>query len=249
MSKKTLVVLFCLNILVNIVSAKELSQVAEAPVGKYFYVNSYESENNINQLEVDILFVPNKKEIGSPDHTIFKYVINLTEGTSVCTTRQDYNEKKQLYQEHYYGKLIVVPVKDVDCLVNSLKIIAQQPLQTEERFRISEATEGLEYVTEWLKSFRALTITTENSLAKSEKEKIGNLGADVQTLGFYNWPKTIEGTLLKQEYEISYLEYQLALERKANGKTNLADVQEKEEKYLLLKIKMLNFLRKFHIAD
>ena len=62
MLKKTLFILFCLNILVNVVSAKELRQVAEAPVGKYFYVNSYESENNINQLEVDILFIPNKKE-------------------------------------------------------------------------------------------------------------------------------------------------------------------------------------------
>lgn len=249
MLKKLLLVLFCLNIIVNVGAAQELPQVAEAPVGKYFYVNSYESENNINQLEIDILFIPKKKEASSPDHTIFKYQLNLVEGTSVCTTRQDYNAQNQLYQEHYYGRLITVPIKDVDCLVNSLKIIAAQPLNFDERFNKTKATEGLKYVNDWLKSFRELTIVTENSLTSNEKEKIGNLGSDTQTLAFYNWPKTIEGTLLKQEYEISRLEYELAVERNLNGKNSLAELKAKEEAYILIKIKMHNFLRKFHIAD
>ena len=249
MLKNFILLLFCCSFLANVVNANKLMQVAEAPVGKYFYVNSSESENNINQIQVDILFVPTEQAPGTPDHTIFKYIINLSEGSSICTTRQDYNDKNQLYQEHYYGKLISVPVKDVDCLLNSLKIINAQPLKSNERFSFENSTIGIKYINEWLKSFRELTIVTENGLDEKQKNKIGNLGADTQTLAFYNWPKTIEGTLLQQEYQISKLEYELALERKSKDKIAAQELQIKEERYLLLAIKLRNFLNGFHVAD
>ena len=54
MLKKFILLLFCCSFLANVVNANKLTQVAEAPVGKYFYVNSSKSENNINQIQVDI---------------------------------------------------------------------------------------------------------------------------------------------------------------------------------------------------
>ena len=71
----------------------------------------------------------------------------------------------------------------------------------------------------------------------------------MQSIGFYNWTKSVEGTLHKQNYDISKLEYELALERLAAGKASQAEVTEKERKYQEASSDIQKFLTKFHIAD
>ncbi|MBP2664475.1 MAG: hypothetical protein H6Q71_2423 [Firmicutes bacterium] len=118
-----------------------------------------------------------------------------------------------------------------------------------DRFSLADALTGVQYINEWLKSFHELTKLTADRISPEEKQQVGNLGIDMQTIGFYNWVKSVEGTLCKQEYEIRKLEYELALERNASGKVSQAEVDEKEISYQKARITMQNFITKFHIAD
>ncbi len=118
-----------------------------------------------------------------------------------------------------------------------------------ERFSFQSALTGVQSINNWLESFRDLTKLTADRISLAEKEQVGNLDWEMQVLGFYNWPKTVEGTLRKQEYEISKLEYELALERNASGKVSRAEVMEKEKRYQETRKEMERFLANFHIAD
>ncbi len=118
-----------------------------------------------------------------------------------------------------------------------------------ERFTITSALAGLQNISDWLKSFRALTILTADRITHQEKQQVGNLDADMQTLGFYNWVKSVEGTLLKQDCDIRKLEFELSLERLAAGKVSQAELTEKEKKYQEARRDFQEFLIKFHIAD
>lgn len=118
-----------------------------------------------------------------------------------------------------------------------------------ERLTVGNALTGIEYIHAWLKSFRALTEMTSDQLSNTEKQQIGNLGRDTQTLGFYNWVKAVEGTLYKQDSDIRRLEYELAKEREAQGKVSQREVTEKETKYQESQEKLNGFLAMFHIAD
>jgi len=71
----------------------------------------------------------------------------------------------------------------------------------------------------------------------------------MKTLGFYNLVKSVEGTLHQQHYAICRLEYQLALERLAAGKTSQTEVAEKERKFQEAINVLEGFLAEFHIVD
>lgn len=118
-----------------------------------------------------------------------------------------------------------------------------------ERFALEYALTGVQNINEWLNSFRALTMLTADRTTLEEKQQVGNLEADMQTIGFYNWVKSVEGTLHKQNYDIRKLEYELAQERCAAGKVSQAEVAEKERRYQEAESNLQDFLAKFHIAD
>lgn len=118
-----------------------------------------------------------------------------------------------------------------------------------ERFSLSQGVKGVQSIDNWLKSFRELTKLTSDRISPEEKQQVGNLGWEMQNLGFYNWVKSVEGTLYQQEYEIRKLEYELALERNISGKVSHAEVVEKERKYQEASNNMQNFLANFHVAD
>lgn len=118
-----------------------------------------------------------------------------------------------------------------------------------DRFSFSSGLTGIQYINDWLKSFRDLTVLSSERISPEEKQRIGNLGWDTQNLAFYNNVKSVEGTLYKQEFEIRKLEYELALERKAAGKISQAEVAEKEKSYQEAWNILQNFLAKVHVAD
>lgn len=118
-----------------------------------------------------------------------------------------------------------------------------------ERFNFTNALTGVQNINAWLKSFRELTRITADRITPEERGQVDNLGADMQSIGFYNWTKSVEGTLRKQNYDICRLEYELALEKLATGKVSQAEVSEKEKRYQEASKDMQDFLSKFHIAD
>lgn len=118
-----------------------------------------------------------------------------------------------------------------------------------ERFNFTNGLTGVQNINVWLKSFRELTRITADRITPEEKVHVGNLGADMQSIGFYNWAKSVEGTLHKQNYDICRLEYELALEKLAAGKVSQAEVNEKEKRYQEASKDMQDFLSKFHVAD
>ncbi|MBP2626107.1 MAG: hypothetical protein H6Q68_818 [Firmicutes bacterium] len=246
-----LLLIMLMLMLANVAWAGELRQVSEAPVGKYYFDGTYSIGSSDKEMILGILFVPTVKGDRNTDHTVFMYLINLDEGTCICTERKDYNSNKQLYKEHHYERLISVPIEKVDSIVNALKIINEQSIEKldNNRFSLSNALTGVQYINDWLKSFRDLTKLASDRVSPEEKQQIGNLGVEMQALGFYNWPKTVEGTLRKQEYEICKLEYELAIERNATGKVSKEEVAEKEKRYQETKSDIQNFLAKFHVAD
>jgi hypothetical protein len=118
-----------------------------------------------------------------------------------------------------------------------------------ERFTLASALTGVQNINDWLNSFRELTKLTADRISPEEKQQLGNLGWEMQNIGFYNWVKSVEGTLHKQAYDIRKLEYELALERCAAGKVSQAEAVEKERRYQEARNDMQNFLAKFHVAD
>lgn len=141
------------------------------------------------------------------------------------------------------------------CLViGTSTVLGANLLQTNdqsstERYTLANALTGVQNISDWLKSFRELTELTADRISSAEKQQVGNLGWEIQNLGFYNWVKLMEGTLRKQNYDICKLEYELALERCAAGKINQSNVDEKERKYQEAKEDLQKFLAKVHIAD
>jgi len=74
----------------------------------------------------------------------------------------------------------------------------------EEAFSFEQSLYRVEQVREGLSSFRKLTEQGKTKFAQDLLEQVSNTGWEVQTLGFHNWPNTIEGALRMQEFLDSY---------------------------------------------
>ncbi len=118
-----------------------------------------------------------------------------------------------------------------------------------ERFAYARALDSLQSINEWLKSFKTLTTLTADRITPEEKQQVGNTGFEMQSLAFYNLPRIVEGTLRRQNYDISKLEYELALERRSAGKVSQMDVEAKKKNWQAAKTELQAFLDKFRVAD
>lgn len=118
-----------------------------------------------------------------------------------------------------------------------------------QRFTFSNALTGTDYMQQYLGSFKKLTKLTAGQLSAEDQQQIGNLGWEVQNLGFHNWTQTVEGTLRKQNYDIQRLEYELAQERFQSGKITKTALTEKERQFQLARQDWEQFIRNVRIAD
>ena len=118
-----------------------------------------------------------------------------------------------------------------------------------QRFEFSNALTGVDYIQQYLGSFKKLTKLTAGQLSAEEQQQIGNLGWEIQNLGFHNWPQTVEGALRKQNYDIQRLEYELAQERFQSGKITKASLSEKERQFQAARQDWEQFIRNVRIAD
>lgn len=75
----------------------------------------------------------------------------------------------------------------------------------------------LTQIQSFLASFRQLTMQARIVLPEAQLQSAGNTGAEMQSIGFHNIPLTVEGALLKQDYQLRQAQYELAQLRRDRG--------------------------------
>lgn len=118
-----------------------------------------------------------------------------------------------------------------------------------EAFSLEQSLYRLGQVREGLDSFKKLTEQSKTKLTKDILEQVGNTGWEIQTLGFYNWANTIEGTLIMQNYQIRKLEFALSAEKYEKGEATKEDAEKAQEAYENAKNELQRFLDSYSIAD
>jgi hypothetical protein len=117
------------------------------------------------------------------------------------------------------------------------------------RFSMDSALNTVQHLRSILTSFQTMTRMTKDKLTAKELQDIGNTEWDTQHLGFANHPNVIEGTLLKQDYLIKKLEYDLALERSKSGKVTAEELSKAQKDFKMAEGAFQRFWDKFGVAD
>jgi len=89
-----------------------------------------------------------------------------------------------------------------------------------QRFSLENAITVIGTMQQWLESFRRLTVAAKGKIGAAAWKEIGNTEWDVQTLGFANQPRAVEGALRYQNWLLKKTQYQLALLELERGKTS-----------------------------
>ena len=105
------------------------------------------------------------------------------------------------------------------------------PDEFERGYSSNQALQRLTQIRGILESFRQLTQKTRSSLSQPDLQAIGNTGGEMQTIGFHNIPLTIEGTILKQEYQVKQLRFQLAQLRQERAEVSPQEVDRARTEY------------------
>lgn len=93
------------------------------------------------------------------------------------------------------------------------------------------ALQRLAQVQTFLASFRRLTRRVSRTLPPTELSAIGNTSAEMQTIGFHNIPLTVEGTILKQEYQLRQVQYELAQLKRGRGDISAQEFEQARRAY------------------
>jgi len=93
------------------------------------------------------------------------------------------------------------------------------------------AVQRLSQIEGFLASFARLTERVKNRIPPAELAAIDNTGAAMQTIGFRNIPLIVEGTLLKQDYQLKQVEYALAQLRHARKEISAQELDRARGAY------------------
>jgi len=118
-----------------------------------------------------------------------------------------------------------------------------------QRFSTENALQRLKQIESALQSFTQLTDISRNLISKDKLKKIGNTEGDIQTLGFMNWPGAIKGTILKQDYLISKLRYDLAQKKLKLGEINSEEVLAAQKEYEKAEREFQAYWNSFGVGD
>lgn len=83
----------------------------------------------------------------------------------------------------------------------------------------------------FLSSFKQLTVRARGRLTAADLDDAGNTSGEMQSIGFHNIPIVVEGTLLKQDYQLKQLEYELAQLRRVRGEVPDQEVERARDAY------------------
>jgi len=109
-------------------------------------------------------------------------------------------------------------------------------------FRASQISDALE-------SFRVLTEKSKGKISSEELEKLGNTDWLSQYLGFLNWTSAVNGTLIKQDFEIKKLELELAIKQFEDGEIDQESLDLKEAAFRLSMEQFQLYLDSYRIVD
>ena len=118
-----------------------------------------------------------------------------------------------------------------------------------QRFAFENSLTITQQIKEALESFRQLTDTSKAKLGQSTLTQIKNTDSETQTLGFYNWINSVEGTLIQQNYQLKKLELELAQKQYQDKEITKDELDSKSANYRKAQQKLQTFLKTFTIAD
>jgi hypothetical protein len=118
-----------------------------------------------------------------------------------------------------------------------------------ERLSVNNSLESLAAVKSALASFRKLTAAATGKIPRERLAEIGNTGWEIQNLGFVNYVETIKGTLLKQDYLIKKLRYELAQQKSKSGEITGKDLLEAKGEFEKAEKQFQGFWNTFGVAD
>ncbi|MBD2040795.1 hypothetical protein [Microcoleus sp. FACHB-672] len=118
-----------------------------------------------------------------------------------------------------------------------------------QRFTFENSLTRTQQIKEALESFRQLTDTSKAKLGKSAIATVKNTDPETQTLGFYNWVGSVEGTLIKQNYQLKKLEFELAQKQYQDKEISQTELDKKSADYRKAEQEFQTFLKSFTIAD
>jgi len=117
------------------------------------------------------------------------------------------------------------------------------------RFSIKQSLESLAIIESALNSFRKLTEAAAKTIPKEQLAEIGNTGWEMQNLGFINHVQATKGTLLKQDYLIKKLTYELAQKKSKSGEVDQKNLSKIKQEYEKAEREFQKFWKTFGIAD
>ncbi len=107
------------------------------------------------------------------------------------------------------------------------------PVEFEREYTLQQALRRLTEIEGFLGSFKQLTEQVRAKASALNLATVDNTGWALQNIGFHNVPLVVEGTLLKQEYRVKQLEYEVARLQRASGRITDADLARARSSYEL----------------
>lgn len=118
-----------------------------------------------------------------------------------------------------------------------------------ERLSTARSLESLATIRSALDSFRKLTGAAARTMTKEKLSEIGNTGWEMQNMGFVNHVEAVRGTLLKQDYLIKKLTYELAQARAKTGEADQKALSESKREYEKAEKRFREFWDAFGVVD
>lgn len=108
---------------------------------------------------------------------------------------------------------------------------AEGAIEFATEFTSYAALDRLTQMRSFLASFNRLTKRVRGTLTEAELSEVGNMSAEMQSIGFHNIPLIVEGTLLKQDYQLRQIEYELAQVRAERGEIGDEELERARSAY------------------
>jgi hypothetical protein len=99
------------------------------------------------------------------------------------------------------------------------------------RYTPTAALQRLSQIRGFLASFARLTEHLMGRTTPDDLAAVGITGSEMQTIGFHNIPLIVEGTILKQDYQLKQVEYALAQLKHARKEISTRELDRSRRAY------------------
>jgi hypothetical protein len=148
------------------------------------------------------------------------------------------------------GLLIgLVPDMRADLKLKPIHLYETVEQTLTQRFSPENAIAVIATMQEWLESFRRLTAAAKGRIGAAAWKEIGNTEWDIQTLGFANQPRAVEGALRYQDYLLKKALWQLAVLETETKKGPLAKAEQARQRMEQAEKEFQEFWDSLSIAD